>query len=101
LDTLIAHAHRRAAGNVFAVPPMAVTLGMRELLSAERVRLYLDKGSWKRAILRMLLLGDPDADYPVTLVSEHPDVRVVADRESAECLLPSAVSKNPVAASGR
>jgi hypothetical protein len=49
----------------------------------------------------MLLLGDPDADYPVTLVSEHPDVRVVADRESAECLLPSAVSKNPVAASGR
>lgn len=101
LDTLIAHAHRRAAGNVFAVPPMAVTLGMRELLSAERVRLYLDKGSWKRAILRMLLLGDPDADYPVTLVSEHPDVRVVADRDSAECLLPSAVSKNPVAASGR
>lgn len=101
VDTLVAHAHRRAAGNVFAVPPMAVTLGMRELLSAERVRLYLDKGSWKRAILRMLLLGDPDVDYPVTLVNEHPDVRVVADRDSAQCLLPSVVSKNPVAATER
>lgn len=101
VDTLIAHAHRRAAGNVFAVPPMAVTLGMRELLSASSVRLYLDKGSWKRAILRMLLFGEPDADYPVTLVGEHPDVRVVADRDSAECPLPSAVSKNRVAAPKR
>lgn len=101
VDTLIAHAHRRAAGNVFAVPPMAVTLGMRQLLGAERVRLYLDKGSWKRAILRILLLGDPDADYPVTLVTEHPDVRVVADRDSAACPLPSTVSKNRVAAPER
>ena len=34
--------------------------------------------------------GDPDVDYPVTLVQGHPDVRVVADRESAISPLPSA-----------
>ena len=92
VDTLIAHAQRSAGGNVFAVPPMAVTLGMRELLSAPRVRLYVDTGSWKRTILRILLFGDPDVDYPATLVNGHPDVRVVADRESAVPPLPSAGS---------
>ena len=89
IDTLIAHAQRSAGGNVFAVPPMAVTPGMRELLGAQRVRLYIDTGSWKRTILRILLFGDPDVDYPVTLVHGHPDVRVVADRESAISPLPS------------
>ena len=93
IDTLIAHSQRRAGGNVFAVPPMAVTLGMHELLGAPRVRLYLDKGPWKRMILRILLFGDPDVDYPVTLVQSHPDVRVVADRDSAAPPLPSAEAK--------
>jgi glucosamine-6-phosphate deaminase len=94
LDTLIAHAQRSAGGNVFAVPPMAVTLGMRELLGAPRIRLYIDTGTWKRTILRILLFGEPDVDYPVTLVHGHPDVRVVADRESAFSPLPSAGAKS-------
>ena len=85
VDTLIAHAQRRVGGNVFAVPPMAVTLGMRELLGARRVRLYLDTGSWKQTILRILLFSEPDVDYPATLVRTHPDVRVVADRATAAC----------------
>jgi glucosamine-6-phosphate deaminase len=93
VDTLIAHAQRSAGGNVFAVPPMAVTLGMQELLGAPRVRLYVDTGTWKRTILRILLFGDPDVDYPVTLANGHPDVRVVADRESAISPLPSAGAK--------
>jgi glucosamine-6-phosphate deaminase len=83
VDTIIAHAQRSAGGNVFAVPPMAITLGMRDLLAAPRVRLYMDTGEWKRTILRILLFAAPDVDYPATLVRGHPDVRVVADRQSA------------------
>jgi glucosamine-6-phosphate deaminase len=83
VDTLIAHAQRRAGGNTFAVPPMAATLGFKELLAAEKVRLYLDTGSWKQTILRILLFGEPDADYPATLVTTHRDVRVFADRRTA------------------
>jgi glucosamine-6-phosphate deaminase len=83
IDTLIAQAERRCGGNVFAVPPMAITLGMRELLSADRVRLYLDTGAWKGTILRILLFSQPDVDYPVTLVREHSDVHVYADRMTA------------------
>jgi glucosamine-6-phosphate deaminase len=89
VDTVIAHAQRSAGGNVFAVPPMAVTLGMSDLLSAGHVRLYIDTGTWKHTILRILLFSDPDVDYPVTLVRDHPDVRVVADRGSAAAPRPS------------
>jgi glucosamine-6-phosphate deaminase len=85
VDSIIAHAERSLGGNVFAIPPMAVTLGMRELLSAERVRLYSVTGAWKQTILRILLFARATVDYPVTLVSEHPDVAVIVDRATAAC----------------
>jgi glucosamine-6-phosphate deaminase len=83
VDTIIAHAQRSLGGNTFAVPPMAVTLGMGELLSAERVRLYTDGGAWKQTILRILLFSEPTVDYPVTLVHDHADVHVIVDADSA------------------
>jgi glucosamine-6-phosphate deaminase len=82
-DTIIAHAQRALGGNVFGVPPMAVTLGMRDLLGASRIRLYTDGGAWKQTILRILLFSEPTVDYPVTLVHEHADVEVAVDAESA------------------
>jgi glucosamine-6-phosphate deaminase len=84
VDTIIAHAQRSFGGNVTAVPPMAATLGMRELLGAGRIRLYTDGGAWKQTILRILLFAEPTVDYPVTLVRDHPDVAVVVDEASAE-----------------
>jgi glucosamine-6-phosphate deaminase len=92
VDTIIAHAQRRVGGNTFAVPPLAVTLGMRELLSARRLRLYLDTGSWKQTILRILLFSEPDVDYPATLARDHPDLLVVADAATAACPPPVGLS---------
>jgi glucosamine-6-phosphate deaminase len=85
VDTIIAHSQRSLGGNVFGIPPMAITLGMRELLGARRIRLYTDGGPWKQTILRILLFAEPTTDYPVTLVHGHADVRVVVDAESAAC----------------
>jgi glucosamine-6-phosphate deaminase len=83
VDSIIAHAQRSLGGNVWGVPPMAITLGMSELLAARRIRLYTDGGAWKQTILRILLFAEPTVDYPVTLVHEHPDVHVVVDADSA------------------
>lgn len=83
VDTIIAHAQRSFGGNVAAVPPMAATLGMRELLAARRIRLYTDGGAWKQTILRILLFAEPTVDYPATLVRSHPDVAIVVDAASA------------------
>ncbi|MGA3031519.1 MAG: hypothetical protein ABSE58_12440 [Candidatus Limnocylindrales bacterium] len=88
VDTIIAHAERSAGGNPFAVPSLAITLGMRELLSARRIRLYTETGSWKQTILRILLFSEPTVDYPVTLVHGHSDVQVIVDAASAQCPMP-------------
>lgn len=85
VDTIIAHAERSLGGNVYGVPPMAITLGMRELLSARRIRLYTDGSSWKQTILRILLFSEPTVEFPVTLVHDHPDVAVVATAGAAAC----------------
>jgi glucosamine-6-phosphate deaminase len=83
VDTIIAHAVRGFGGDVRRVPPMAVTLGMRELLSARRIRIYADAGTWKQTMLRILLFARPTVDYPVTLVTEHRDAAVVVDAQTA------------------
>jgi glucosamine-6-phosphate deaminase len=84
-DTIVAHSQRALGGNHAGVPPMAVTLGMSELLNARRVRLYTDSGAWKQTILRIILFAEPTVDYPATLVSGHPDVAIVVDEASAAC----------------
>jgi glucosamine-6-phosphate deaminase len=88
VDTIIAHAERGAGGNPFAVPSLAITLGMRELLGAKRIRLYTETGSWKQTILRILLFSEPTVDYPATLVHGHPDIEVIVDAASAQCPMP-------------
>jgi glucosamine-6-phosphate deaminase len=85
VDTKIVHSVRSFGGNVGKIPPFAVTLGMSDLLSARRIRLYSDGGFWKQTILRILLFAEPTVDYPVTLVSEHADAAVVVDRLTATC----------------
>jgi glucosamine-6-phosphate deaminase len=84
-DTLIALSHRNAGGCSDIVPPMVVTLGMRELLAAGRIRLYSDTGAWKQTVIRMLLFGNVSPDIPVTYVQEHKDCVVTVDAKTAAC----------------
>lgn len=82
-DTLVAHSHRTTGGYTQAIPPMAITLGMSEILSARNLYLLTDGGAWKRYIVRVLLLTtEPDVDLPVTLAHAHPSVRVAVDADS-------------------
>jgi glucosamine-6-phosphate deaminase len=82
-DTLIAVSQRTVGGLSHLVPPMAITMGMKDLLSAKRIRLISDTGPWKRTVLRMLLFGPVTTEYPVTFVQEHPDAMIVVDRNTA------------------
>jgi glucosamine-6-phosphate deaminase len=82
-DTVIALAQREFGGAYQFVPPMSVTLGMREILGAKRIRLFSDTGSWKQTALRVGLFSDPTPDYPITLLQEHADALLTATRETA------------------
>ncbi len=82
-DTILALAQRTFGSAWQFVPPMSVTLGLKECLSAARVRLFSDTGAWKQTALRVALFSPPDPEYPITLLQEHPDARITATVDTA------------------
>lgn len=90
-DTIIALAQRTFGGAYQFVPPMSVTLGMKECLSARKVRLFSDTGAWKQTALRVALFGPVITEYPITLCQEHPDILITATIETAR----HPISENP------
>lgn len=91
LDTIMALAHRSFGAAYQFVPPMSVTLGVRECLSAKRVRVYSDTGAWKQTALRVALFSEPTPEYPMTLLQCHADAVITATLET--CRHP--VSEHP------
>jgi len=83
LDTILALAQRTFGSAYQLVPPMSVTLGMRECLSARQVRLFSDTGAWKQTALRVALFSEPVPEYPITLLQRHPDALITATLETA------------------
>jgi len=91
IDTILALAQRTFGTAYQFVPPMSVTLGLKECLSAERIRVFSDTGSWKQTALRVALFSEPVPEYPMTLLQRHPDALVTATKETAR----HPISENP------
>ena len=83
LDTILALAQRTFGTAYQFVPPMSVTLGLKECLSAARIRVFSDTGAWKQTALRVALFSEPVAEYPMTLLQRHRDALLTATRETA------------------
>jgi len=82
-DTIIALAQRTFGAAYQFVPPMSITLGMKECLSAKKIRLYSDTGAWKQTALRVALFSEVTAEYPMTLLQTHADALITATFETA------------------
>jgi glucosamine-6-phosphate deaminase len=91
IDTIMALAQRTFGSAYQFVPPMSITLGMRECLSAKKVRVYSDTGAWKQTALRVALFSEPTPEYPMTLLQTHPDAIVTATVETSR----HPISENP------
>jgi len=83
IDTIIALAQRTFGTAYQFVPPLSVTLGIKECLSAKKVRLFSDTGSWKQTALRVALFAQVTPEYPITLLQEHPDALLTATKGTA------------------
>ena len=90
-DTILALAQRTLGTAYQFVPPMSITLGVRECLSARKVRVYSDTGAWKQTALRVALFSEPAPEYPMTLLQRHPDAIITATEETAR----HPISENP------
>ncbi|MGH9402694.1 MAG: 6-phosphogluconolactonase [Terriglobia bacterium] len=88
-DSIVVQSLQCAGGSCASVPPMAVTLGMRDILASRRIRLYLAGGERHRAVLRITMLGEQTTDYPCTLLQDHPDCVIHTDAATARPIRPS------------
>ncbi|MBL9209577.1 MAG: 6-phosphogluconolactonase [Opitutaceae bacterium] len=70
-------------GEIGLIPRRAVTVGMREILAARRLRFYCNR-PWQSAVVRRVLHGPVSAACPASLLRRHPDAMItVADYVAA------------------
>jgi len=71
------------SGAVEAMPRWCVTLGMKEILEARKIRLYCFR-DWHRSVIRRAAYGEKSALFPVTLLQGHRDARITITDNVAE-----------------
>ena len=86
-ETLLINSITTSRGNVDRIPRYAVTVGMKEILAARKVRIYMNR-FWQSAIVRKILHGPITPKVPASLLQEHPDVRFVITEEVTEMAEP-------------
>ena len=77
-ETRTANAIGDLGGAIDAMPRYAVTIGMKEILSARKVRLGVFR-PWHRAVLRQAIFSEPSGHFPVTLLQSHPDAMIISN----------------------
>jgi len=84
-DTLVALSQRSWGGLSEGVPPMAVTIGFKSMLTAKRAVFMITTGDWKKTIIRIIMFSEPTVEYPVTLFPQHiPEVILFCDKNTAQ-----------------
>ena len=86
-DTVVMNSIRNTGGCPTVFPPMGVTLGMKDIYAAKRIRFYFAGGAWQRNILRIALMGEKDVAYPTTLIQSHPDYAILTDEDTAQPII--------------
>jgi glucosamine-6-phosphate deaminase len=59
-------------GEITIIPKRAVTVGMKEILAAKRLRFYCNR-PWQSAVVRRVLHGPITANCPASFIRNHPD----------------------------
>jgi glucosamine-6-phosphate deaminase len=79
-ETLTINAVNGVRGNFLRLPKRAVTVGMREILGARKVRVYMHRG-YGATMLRLLLHGPVTAMVPASLLQRHADAAAIVTAE--------------------
>ena len=62
-------------GEMSVIPKRAVTVGMKECLSARKLRFYCNR-PWQSAVVRRVLHGPITAACPASFLRTHPDAQI-------------------------
>jgi glucosamine-6-phosphate deaminase len=81
-ETVAINSHT-VGGEMSIIPPLAVTVGMKEILSAGRLCFYCNR-PWQSAVIRRVLHGPVTGACPASLLQTHSDASVTIARYVAE-----------------
>lgn len=83
-ETRTINAFMNTGANIEAIPADCVTVGMKEILRAKKVRMCMPR-DWNAAALRKILHGPMTSSVPCTLFQNHPDAMIYAARVATAC----------------
>lgn len=82
-ETRTVNAITAADGYIDYIPENCITIGMKEILSARRIRFYMNR-TWQRGIVRKILHGPVTSHVPSSFFQAHPDAKLIITEYVAE-----------------
>jgi len=70
-------------GAIDAMPKYAITIGMRQILGARKIRLGVFR-PWHRSVIRQAIFGEVSGHFPVTLLQKHEDALILVNNVASE-----------------
>ncbi len=83
-ETRTINAFMNTGANIEAIPADCITVGMKEIMHAKKVRMCMPR-DWNAAALRKILHGPVTAFVPCSLFRNHPDAMIYASRVATAC----------------
>jgi glucosamine-6-phosphate deaminase len=74
-ETRAANAIGDFGGRLEDMPAYCVTIGFYEIYNARKIRLSVFR-DWHRAVARRAAYGDMTTEFPVSIISDHPDALI-------------------------
>lgn len=82
-NTLVTNAIAQLGGAIEDMPRFCITVGMKQILSAKKIRLGVFR-DWHKAVCRRAAYGEMSATFPVSLLQQHRDIKIYANSVSAQ-----------------
>ncbi|MDO5725926.1 MAG: glucosamine-6-phosphate isomerase [Tissierellia bacterium] len=83
-DTRVVNSIGALGGAIIRMPKYAITLGFKEIFGAKKIILGVFR-DWHRAVARQVIYREISANFPATILREHPDFTLIVDENAAIC----------------
>ena len=87
-ETKTINAFMNCGSNFDAIPNLCITVGMKEIFKAKKIRMCMPR-DWNAGALRKVLHGDITCHVPCSLMQNHPDAMLYAARVALDCPVPA------------
>ena len=86
-ETQTINAYMNCYGDLNGIPDYCITVGMKEMFMAKKVRMCMPR-DWNSGALRKVLHGDITPKVPCSLFRLHPDAALYAARDALQSPVP-------------